>query len=110
MNRALLLGAAVAFAVAIHTAPRAQSPVQNAGPVAAVVDGEEILSTDVGLLFESLPEQYKQYPLEMLYKQLLDRLIDQKLVASAARKEGMLDDPEIRRRIAFRTESAVQQI
>lgn len=111
MIRAFMLGAALAFTFVIQSAASAQTitPVST-DPVAATVNGKEILGSDVKALFDGLPEQYRQYPLEILYKQLLDQLVDQKVVASAARDEGLLDDPAIRRRIATVTEGIIQQI
>jgi len=111
MKRAILLGAALAFALGAQDAPLAQSIAPaSTDPVAAVVNGKTILGSDVKAMFDSLPDKYRQYPLEILYKQLLQQLIDQKLVVDAARKEGLLNDPEIRRRIAFVTESIIQEI
>ncbi|MHA1107533.1 MAG: peptidylprolyl isomerase [Alphaproteobacteria bacterium] len=111
MKRAYLPGAALILTLGIQSAASAQTiqPVP-VDPVAATVNGEEILGSDVKILFDTLPEQYRQYPLEMLYKQLLDQLIDQKLVAGAARKDGYMDDPEIRRRIASVIEGMIHQI
>ncbi len=111
MKRGFLPGAALILTLGIQGAPSAQTikPVP-VDPVAATVDGEEILGSDVKILFDSLPEEYRQYPLETLYKQLLNQLIDQKLVAGAARKDGFLDDPAIRRRIASVTEGMIHQI
>ncbi len=111
MKRAITLGAAIAFTLGAQGAPLAQSIAPaSTDPVAATVNGENILGSDVKAMFDGLPEQYRQYPLETLYKQLLQQLIDQKLIVDAARKEGLLNDPDIQRRIAFVTESAIQQI
>ena len=111
MKRAILLGAALAFTLGAQGAPIAQTFVPaSTDPVAATVNGKNILGSDVKAMFDGLPEQYRQYPLEVLYKQLLQQLIDRKLVADAARKEGLLNDPDIQRRIASVTESTIQQI
>lgn len=111
MKRAILLGAALAFTLGAQGAPLAQSIAPaSTDPVAATVNGKNILGSDVKAMFDGLPEQYRQYPLETLYKQLLQELIDRKLVVDAARKEGLLDDPDIQRRIAAVTESTIQQI
>lgn len=111
MKRAILLGAALAFTLGAQGAPNAQTIAPaSTDPVAAVVNGKTILGSDVKAMFDGLPEKYREYPLEMLYKQLLQQLIDQKLVVDAARKEGLLNDPEIQRRIAFVTESTIQEI
>ncbi len=111
MKRAFLLGTTLGLILAANGAAFAQTIKPAAiDPVAATVNGERILGSDIKAVFDGLPEQYREYPLEALYKQLLDQLIDQKLVAGAARREGLLDDPAIKRRIASVTEGLIQQI
>lgn len=109
MKRAILLGAALAFALGGQTIAQTIAPAST-DPVAATVNGKDILGSDVKAMFDGLPAKYREYPLEMLYKQLLQQLIDQKLVVDAAGKEGLLNDPEIKRRIAFVTETLIQEI
>lgn len=120
MQRVILVGAAAAFWLGAQAAPMAQTirpapvdstdPTDPTDPTAAAVDGEEIRGSDVRAMYDALPEEYQKYPLEMLYKQLLDQLIDQKLVMAAARKEGLLKDPTVQRRIAAMTTDLIHQI
>ena len=72
------------------------SPAQNlkaaeakADPVVAVVNGFEIHMSAVEQARLQLPPQAQQYPMATVYKFLLDSLINTRLVAAAARKEGL---------------------
>lgn len=69
-------------------------------PVVATVNGEEIRLSDVGIAHESLPDQYKQIPLDSVYRLLVNSLVNAKLVAKAARADGMHDQDEIMQRMA----------
>ncbi len=80
------------------------------GTVVATVDGVEILGSDVSMMYQTLPPQYRQIPLATIYDQLLDRFIDQKLVAADARKTGFLSNPDVKRRLDFLAEGAIQQV
>jgi peptidyl-prolyl cis-trans isomerase C len=58
-------------------------------PVVAVVDGFEFHLSDVEQARKQLPPQAQQYPLTTVYKFLLDNLVNTRIVAAAARKEGL---------------------
>jgi peptidyl-prolyl cis-trans isomerase C len=78
-------------------------------PVAAVVNGEKIYRSEVMMIVASLPEQYRQMPAAALYPQIIQRLVDRKLLAQAAKKAGYLDKPEIQRRIEIGQEQILQE-
>lgn len=69
-------------------------------PVVAVVDGTNIRLSDVKETRDSLPEQYRSMPIEMLYPGLLGMMIDTKLVAAEARKRKLNADPAFKERLA----------
>ena len=73
---------------------------QKPDPVVAIVNGDEIRLSDVGFAHESLPDQYKQIPLNSVYRLLVNSLVNAKLVAAAARAEGMHERDDIKRRLA----------
>jgi peptidyl-prolyl cis-trans isomerase C len=104
-----LIGAAVALWAGPALAQPAK-PALKADVVVATVDGEPITGSDVTLLFDTLPEQYAQFPMAALYAKLVEQLVNRKLLAMAARKEGVLDKPELKRRLAFLTEGIIEQI
>jgi peptidyl-prolyl cis-trans isomerase C len=47
-----------------------------------------------------LPEQFRQMPMETLYGILLDRVIDFRLLADEAERQGVGDDPEVEAALA----------
>ncbi len=109
MRRTLLIGAAMA----LMSGPAFGQPIKPApktDTVVATVNGQPIMGADVKLMFDTLPAQYKQFPMEALYAKLVDQLVNRKLLAAAARKEGVLDDPEVKRRLAFMTEGLIEQL
>jgi peptidyl-prolyl cis-trans isomerase C len=111
MKRALSTSALLYFTLLAGAAAFAQD--KSAAPpdaAAATVDGQVIMDSDVMALHRSLPPQYRQIPFEQLREQLLERLIEQKIVAAAARREGLLNRPDIRKRIEMVTESVLHEI
>lgn len=106
MRRALGASALLIATLIATTPAHAQIKAVPAGAdaVAATVNGHKIMESDVAALHQSLPPQYRQIPLEELRGQLLDRLVEQKMVADAARKEGLLERPDIRKRLEMVTE------
>ena len=102
----VVAGLGLASSLAAQTAP-----AKGTGEaIAAMVNGAAIHGSDVKLLYDSLPDQYREMPLAALYGQLLDRVIDQKLVAAEARNTGFLDDPVVRRRFDFLAEGLLQKL
>ena len=97
-----LLAAALAFA------PPAFAQAAN-DPVAAVVNGEKIYRSEVMMIVASLPEQYRQMPAAALYPQIIQRLVDRKLLAQAAKKAGLADKAEVKRRIEIGEEQILQE-
>jgi peptidyl-prolyl cis-trans isomerase C len=89
---------AAAFGLlAVSTAALAQD-ADN--PVAATVDGTEILRSDVEAVKNSLPDQMRNAPIEQLYPVLLDRTIDFKLLEIEAEKLSIGDEPELQAALA----------
>lgn len=64
-------------------------------PVVAIVNGFEIHLSDVQQARRQLPPQAQQYPLTTVYSFLLKNLVDTRLTAAAARKEGLDKKDEI---------------
>jgi peptidyl-prolyl cis-trans isomerase C len=104
--RSVLAAASVAVLVTAGVA-RAQTAPDDA--VAAVVNGEKIYRSEVAFVLDALPEQYKQMPAALLYTQIVQRLVDRKLAAQVAKKEGYLERPEIKRRLEIDQEQVLQE-
>jgi peptidyl-prolyl cis-trans isomerase C len=97
-----------AAALALATAGSAFAQAAN-DPVAAVVNGEKIYRSEVMMIVASLPEQYRQMPAAALYPQIIQRLVDRKLLAQAAKKAGIADKPEVKRRLEIGEEQILQE-
>lgn len=104
MRRIVL--ATTALAVLTLAVPAlAQAP---ADPVVAIVNGTQLHKSDIEAAFQSLPEQYRQMPLESIYDPLLDRVVDSQLLLTAADKQGLADDPEVQAQIARARDSVLR--
>lgn len=81
-------------------------PAKN--PVVARVNGVVIHRSEVLLARQDLPQQYRSLPLKMLYKPLLNQIVDRKLIAEAAEKEKLDHDPAVKRRLALAREQTLE--
>ncbi|MGR3761213.1 peptidylprolyl isomerase [Roseobacteraceae bacterium NS-SX3] len=76
MRKGLIFTGAAALA-ALLALPMPAAAAPHANTVVASVNGEEITLGHMIMARESLPEQYKQLPDEVLYNAILDQLIQQ---------------------------------
>jgi peptidyl-prolyl cis-trans isomerase C len=90
--RALVL-ATTALAVLAYGVP---SRAQTTDPVVAIVNGNQIKKSDVEAAYQSLPEQYRQMPLEQIFDPLLDQVVSSELLLAEANKQNLAEDPEIK--------------
>jgi peptidyl-prolyl cis-trans isomerase C len=89
----------------------APQPVDTANdPVIAIVEGAAIKRSELQMVQRSLPAQFQQMPLEILFPMLIDRMIDAKLLAMAGRRDNLQNEPELRARIATYEERLIQEI
>jgi peptidyl-prolyl cis-trans isomerase C len=89
--RRLLLAAASAALLAAGAS--AMADIASDNPVVAKVNGQEIRKDEITAAYQTLPEQYRQMPMEMLFDPLLQRVIDAKLLSAEAEKENIADEP-----------------
>lgn len=78
-------------------------------PVLATINGTVIHRSDVLAAQRSLPPQIQQMPLEKIYPRLMDQIIANTLMEQAARKAGLQNDPEVKRRLADAERSLLVQ-
>jgi peptidyl-prolyl cis-trans isomerase C len=90
----------------VQAQPQVQPPKD---PVVAVVNGQQIRLSDVEVIHQGLPPQYRNMPLQAVFPALLDRLIDSKLVVLEGRKNKVQDDPAYKKRLAFIEEQVLQE-
>jgi peptidyl-prolyl cis-trans isomerase C len=88
--------------------PATPATAAPADPVIATVDGTPIHLSDLSEMTRNLPQQLQGMSPDQLYPILLDQLVDQKAMAIAAKKEGLLNDPAVQKRIAIGTEQVLQ--
>lgn len=118
--RLCILAAAFGGALSLHAASAlaqqsvpAQSPApaqaNEQDPVVATVDGSSIHMFDLAIALEQLPPQYRNTPLQQIFGPLLQQMIQRRLVALAAEKDNIANDPQIQRRIAFARDEILAQ-
>lgn len=88
---------------------------QNADDVAedatvAILNGELVRASEVIDFYESLGPEVSQIAFQTLYPQLLDSTVNRKLIAQLARSQGLINDSEVARKIAFWTERVLEEI
>jgi peptidyl-prolyl cis-trans isomerase C len=79
-------------------------------PVVARLDGKPIHRSEVELQAEGLPQQYRRLPFATMYPVLLNQVIDRKLVAAEVGRQGLENDPEVKKRMADLRERIIHEI
>ena len=111
MKRAIITAAmAVVPFIVLPAAAQTTPAAAQEKIIVATVDGENIYSSDVVMLFQTLPEQYRQAGLGQMAAQIVERLIEQTLVSNAARKSGLTETAEVKRRIKVLSDGVLQQM
>lgn len=90
-------------------------PAETAGteapdPVVAKVNGKPIYRSEITLVLQGLPPQYRQMPIEMVYGALLSQIIDRKLIVADARRQNFQEDPEVIARLADIEERLIREV
>ncbi len=79
-------------------------------PVVARVGGAEVRLSEVVEARQALPEQYRASPLPMIFPQIIEKLIDVKLVSIEGRKANLQDDQAVRQRMARIEDQLIYQV
>lgn len=87
----------------------ASNAENEANPVVAVVNGEEIRYQDVIESARQLPAQYQQQ-LDRIFPALVDRLVDMKLVGSAAQDADLEDSEAVQERMVELRDQVVREV
>ena len=93
-------------ALPVAGAATAQAPEPN--DIIAKVNGNPITYADVELADEEMGQSLQSVPDQMRFQYLLSALIDRKIVADAAKKKHVDEDPGARRRMAYAQEKALR--
>ncbi len=108
---ALALAAPLSAHAAVEPAPSLQlAPSASDDPVVAKINGAEIHKSDLLAAQKQLPQQYQAVPLEAIYPQLLDQVVNNRLLIDAAKDAKLENDPEVKDRMAKLQERVVEQV
>ncbi|WP_428391376.1 peptidylprolyl isomerase [Lichenicoccus sp.] len=111
----LVLGHAAMAQIAPKSAPNAdhaagKTKPTNPNPVIASVNGEPIHLDDVRVAAQSLPEQARSLPPNMLFPMVVNQVIDEKALLIAAHNEGLQKDPQVKQVMQSAADSALQNV
>lgn len=111
---ALLAAAAAGTPALAQTAPAAPAEAgampDPATIVVARVGDDTVTLADLIAMREELPPQYRQMPLQMIYPALLERAIDGRLIANAARKTDLIGRDDVKTRIRRAEDQVLSQV
>ncbi len=79
--------------------PLEQQTLENDDSVAATVNGQPILRSEVLEVISGLPPQYQQVPIGVLIPQMAEQIAAVRLVAERAYEAGLQNDPEVQARL-----------
>lgn len=95
-------------APAVPEAPAQPAPVAPE-TVLAAVGGQDITEADLALAAEELANELQSVPADQRRAFLLTVLIDMKLMAGAARQDGLADTEDFARRLAYLEDQALRR-
>ena len=108
--RKFALAAAVVVLSAGLALPQLSTTAKAADdPVVAVVNGYEILMSDILNRRQQLGPQAQQYPIHLLFNLILQDMISVRLVADEARKQGYDKESQVRRTVSQIEDQILQQ-
>ena len=91
---------------AAPAAPPAAAP--HADPVVAIVAGRQLHLSDVSEAAQSLPDEVRSMPPQVLYPMLLDQMVDREALVVLADKEGLDKDPTVERAVERAKDTVLQ--
>jgi peptidyl-prolyl cis-trans isomerase C len=107
---AIMLAATLSLPASAQETKKDAAQRAKADDIIATVNGVPVYNSEVAMMYQSLPEQYKRMPMQMLFPQLVDAIIDRKIVSQKAEKEGMLKDERVSKRLIFTRDSILQDM
>jgi len=105
---AVPLGGIAALPAQAQTQAPAAGDKKAEDVVVAVVNGQKVMRSEVEMMAASLPPQYRQMPMQLIFPALLDQVISTKLLAGEGRKAGLQNDPEVKRRMTMIEDRLIQ--
>ena len=74
----------------------------------AKVNGRELHLSDVSEAAQTLPDEVRSMPPQVLYPMLLDQMVDREALVLEAQKEGLDKDPQVQRAMARANDTVLQ--
>jgi peptidyl-prolyl cis-trans isomerase C len=114
----LIIGAAGFGIYKYATKDKAAEPVtlseklksDNPETVIADVNGQEITIKDLQEFIKTLPEQYQQMPVEVVYPQLLNEIVMARLVEEKVEELDLANDPEVIQKVEMAKKQITQNV
>ena len=72
------------------------------------MNGRELHLSDVSEAAQSLPDEVRSMPPQVLYPMLLDQMVDREALVLQAQKDGLDKDPQVERAMARATDTVLQ--
>ncbi|WP_461494928.1 peptidylprolyl isomerase [Pyruvatibacter sp.] len=92
-------------------APAAEAAAEQVeDAVIATVNGEEVRYSDVVLAERDLGSQLSGVPEDVKFEYLANLIVDRKALAAAARADGLEEDPEVKRQMAYYAEKVLGDV
>ncbi len=97
---------------ATPTAAPAAAPAapRSENPVVASVNGDPIRLDRVRAAAQSLPDNVRGMPPQMLFPMIVNQLVDQKALLIEAQKEGLAKDPDAQKAMQNAADQALQNV
>ncbi|WP_422041529.1 peptidylprolyl isomerase [Roseibium sp.] len=92
---------AVAVSLLAVTLGSASLSAAEPGDVVAKVGDADITEADIAFAAQDLGQQLQQFPPDQWRALLLDVVVDMELIAQAARKDGLDQDPDFKKQLEF---------
>ncbi len=108
--RAAVLALPLALAVASTAFSAADKDTASEDPVVAIVNGIKVYRSDVMTARGRLPAQYHGISLSNIYPVIINSIIDRKLVAADARRQGILEDATVKRALVDLEDQFLQRL
>ena len=90
------------------SAAPATPPAPRPDVVVAKVGDQEIHLSDLTEAAQTLPDEVRSMPPQVLYPMLLDQMVDREALVIQAKKEGVGKDPQVQRAISRATDQVLQ--
>lgn len=92
------------------SAPAASQPVSAENPLVARIAGQDVTKADLQETIKNLPENYKQFPEEVLNQFALDQMIGERVIDAKIGNSGLERDPEVQAQLANAQKQIVRSI